>query len=252
MPGIAHRRVRVRERARLGDRANAAGPCAAAAPPCARRSWRRPPRARRPRRWRARRRRARRAGRRSPPKLVKPITTRAPGRAADERPAGIALAGVAAALRDSGAQHCRRIVAVAVHLGAGGVGLDADHVWRSASGKSPAAEGVVEPQPIARRAGPDDAGGAVVELAAGSDGLRELEQREIVDERARIETGVDAHAQHVDAGRGGALEAQAAGDDSSACSSQRNRFRGDAVGRRSAPRAARRRPRRRSRRRACR
>src|SRR5437773_1495620 len=43
---------------------------------------------------------------------------------ADERPAGIALAGVAPALRHARAQHGRGVVAGAVDLRTGGIGLD--------------------------------------------------------------------------------------------------------------------------------
>ena len=48
------------------------------------------------------------------------------GAGADQRAAGIALAGVAAALRDARAEHARGVVAVAVDLRAGAVGLDVD------------------------------------------------------------------------------------------------------------------------------
>ena len=149
--------------------------------------------------------RARPAWPQAPPKLVKPITTAPPGPVADERAAGVALAGVAAALRHARAEHARGVVAVAVGLARSALsGSMSITVWRRASGKSPAADAVVEPQPSAVAVAPATAARAVVELRDAADRARELEQREVVRERVGVEARMDAHAHDVHARARGA------------------------------------------------
>ena len=156
-------RVRVRERGGFAIGRTPLGPCAAAAPPCARRSS---PRRREPAGGDAGAHvGARGAGLAAGAAEAREADHDAAARApAHERAAGIALAGVAAALGHARAEHGRGIVAVAVDQRAGGVGLDAErglaHGVRELAGGRGGRRA-----PAERECGaPDGSGGAVVEL----------------------------------------------------------------------------------------